>query len=372
MIKSRWVIGAVALSTLVLTAGCGAVKNNTGQSVAPSNTGGSQTSTLTINETGSSLLYPLFNGQWISAYKSVDPNVNITAASTGSGAGISQAIAGTVQIGASDAYMANAQMQQNPAIVNIPLAISAQQVMYNLPGIGAGQHLNLSGDVLAKIYTGQIVYWDDPAIASLNQGVKLPHEKIIPVHRSDGSGDSFLFTQYLSDTNAAWKSKIGFSTNPSWPAVAGGIGAKGNEGVVQALASNKYSIGYVGISWLDKASQQGLGYAALENKAGKFTLPTQDNIKAAADAMANNVPNDERISLIDAPGAKSYPIINFEYAIVNTKQPSDMANALKKFLDWAIDPSGGNKAQYLTAVHFLPLPANIEPKSKAQIEKIGG
>ncbi|UOF91436.1 phosphate ABC transporter substrate-binding protein PstS [Fodinisporobacter ferrooxydans] len=372
---AKWVKVALVLTTVAATAGCGAATQNQGQQADTTKQGaatGSKSAAVTINETGSSLLYPLFNGQWISAYKSVDPNVSISAASTGSGAGISQAIAGTVQIGASDAFMSDAQMKQNPSILNIPLAISAQQIMYNLPGMGKDQHLNLGGDVLAKIFLGQVKYWDDPAIADLNKGVKLPHEQIIPVHRSDGSGDTFLFTQYLTDTNSTWKQKVNFGTSVSWPSVQGGIGAKGNDGVVQQLANNKYSIGYVGISWLDKGTQQGLGYASLQNKDGKFVLPTSANIQSAVNAMVSKVPDDERISLIDAPGATSYPIINFEYAIVNTKQPADMAAALKKFLNWAIDTKGGNKAEYMTKVQFLPLPASVEPKSKAQIEKIGG
>jgi len=375
MSKSQWMGIALAVSTVAITAGCGAAQNNSGNnsSTTPgATTGNTQGSKVTLNETGSSLLYPLFTGQWILAYKAVDKNVSITGASTGSGAGISQAVAGTVQIGASDAYMPAAQMQQNPSMVNIPLAISAQQVMYNLPGMTADQHLKLSGQVLAKIYEGKITSWDDPAIASLNAGVKLPHQTIIPIHRSDSSGDSFLFSQFLSDTDSTWNKTVSYSTSPSWPAISGGIGAQGNDGVVQSLTSDKYSIGYVGISWLDKATQQGLGYAALQNKAGKFVLPTQTNIQAAADSMMSQVPDNESISLIDAPGNNSYPIINFEYAIINTKQSAAIAAAMKKFLNWSIDPNGGNNSKYLTPVHFLPLPSSIEPKSQAQINKIGG
>lgn len=370
MIKSKWVGIALAASTVVITAGCGS--NPTSNTSGASNGTGTTTSTkkIIINETGSSLIYPLFTGQWIPAYQSVDANVSLTGASTGSGAGISQAVAGTVQIGASDAYMPTAQMQQNPSIINIPLTISAQQVMYNLPGIS--QHVQLSGPVLAKIYEGKITNWNDPEITSINPGVKLPNHAIIPVHRSDSSGDSFLFTQFLSDTDSTWSSQVSYSTSPSWPSVSGGVGAQGNDGVVQALASDKYSVGYVGISWLDKATQQGLGYAALENKDGKYVLPTSANIQAGANAMISKVPDDERISLVDSPGANSYPITNFEYAIVNTKQSADMASAMKKFLDWAIDPNGGNNSKYLTPVHFLPLPASIQPKSQAQINKIGG
>lgn len=373
---TKWMTGAAALALVVSVAGCGAA-NNTNNTTAGAgngtgNTTGSSSQSVTINETGSSLLYPLFNGQWISAYKTVDPNVNITAASTGSGTGISQAIAGTVQIGASDAYMSDAQMQANPSIVNIPLAISAQQIMYNLPGMSTSSHLKLTGNVLGQIYLGKIKYWDDPAITKLNPGVNLPHHLIIPVHRSDGSGDTFLFTQFLTDTNSTWKSQVQYGTSVSWPSVSGGIGAKGNDGVVAAMHSNPYSIGYVGISWLTNAVKEGIGYAQLQNKAGNFVLPTQANITAAASGMMDKVPADERISLIYSPGANSYPIINFEYAIINTKQSANMASALKKFLDWAISPQGGNSNQYMQPVHFLALPASVVPKSQAQINKIGG
>ncbi len=369
---SKWVLGAAAVGTLLSVVGCGAA--NTANNAANNATGAAaQGGANTIQETGSSLLYPLFNGQWVPAYKSVDPKLNIISASTGSGAGISQAIAGQVQIGASDAYMADAQMASNSAMVNIPLAISAQQIMYNVPGVPASQHLKLSGDVLAQIYMGKITNWNDAKIKALNPGVTLPNKPIVVVRRSDGSGDTFLFTQFLSDTSSAWKSGPAFGTSVSWPTVASEIGGKGNEGVVQDLVSNKYSIGYVGISWLDKASSQGLGYAALQNQAKNFVLPTEQTIQSAANTMISKVPADERISLIYAPGSNSYPIINFEYAIVNTKQPSaDVANNLKKFLNWAIDPTKGNSSKYLKPVHFLPLPGSIEPKSAAQINKISG
>jgi phosphate transport system substrate-binding protein len=369
----QWIAGAATASMLVTTvAGCGATDTNNSGSNATNQTTGATSKPVTITETGSSLLYPLFNGQWIGAYQSVDKNVTLNASSTGSGKGISDAIANLAQIGASDAYLSNGQMAANPSMLNIPLAISAQQVMYNLPGMKADQHLKLSGDVLAQIYEGKISSWDDAKIASMNPGVTLPNKPITPVHRSDSSGDTFLFTQFLTDTNDAWKNGPKYSTSVSWPAVKSGIGAKGNDGIVATLSKNPYSIAYVGISWLDRATQQGIGYAALQNHDGNFELPTKENIQTAASAMMSAVPTDERISLINAPGATSYPIINFEYAIVNSQQSGDMAAALKKFLNWSIDPNGGNAANYMDPVHFLPLPSAVQPKSQAQINKIGG
>ncbi|RIV28697.1 phosphate ABC transporter substrate-binding protein PstS [Alicyclobacillaceae bacterium I2511] len=363
----------LALTSLVVGCGTGNGGNATNGSGTSANgtSGGGSSQNVTLNETGSSLLYPLFNNQWVQAYQHTAPNVRLNAASTGSGTGISQAVQGTVQIGASDAYLPPSMLSSNQGVMNIPLAISAQQVMYNLPGVTG--HLKLTGDVLAKIYQGQIKYWDNSALTALNPGVKLPHQQIIPVHRSDGSGDTFLFTQFLTDTNASWANTVKYSTQVSWPSLSTGIGANGNDGVVTTLAGNPYSLGYVGISWLNKAEQKGLGYAALQNKAGNFLLPEAVNIQAAVNEMVSQVPTNEAISLIYAPGAKSYPIINFEYAIVKQQQADPAtATALKKFLTWAISTSGGDSAQYMTPVHFLPLPTSVAPKSQAQINQITG
>lgn len=364
----KWMGAATAAMALVSVVGCGTGADNAGNS----NNTNAGTSAVTLNETGSSLMYPLFNTQWISAYKNVDANTTLTAASTGSGTGIAQAIAGTVQIGASDAYLSDGQMAANSSMLNIPVAVSAQQIMYNLPGLGKDQHVSLSGDVLAKIYMGKITKWNDPAITALNKGVTLPNQTITPIHRSDGSGDTFLFSQFLTATNQDWANTLKYSTTISWPSVQGAIGMKGNDGVVSKLSDTPYSIGYVGISWLDRATAKGLGYASLQNKAGKFVLPTKENIQAAASAQADKVPADERLSLIYSDGDNSYPIVNFEYAIVNSKQDANTAESLKKFLKWAINPSDGNSSQYMEPVHFLPLPQSVEPKSEAQIEKIGG
>ena len=325
---------------------------------------------MQITETGSSLLYPLWN-IWQPAFEKARPDIQLTTGSTGSGVGISDAIAGLVQIGSSDAYISDSQAAQNPDLLNIPLAISAQQVMYNLGSLDS-QHLNLSGRILAGIYSGKIAYWNDPAIAAANPGVALPHTTIVPVRRTDGSGDTFIFTQYLSDSAAsAWTA--GYGTAISWPPVLYEVGGNGNQGVEQALKQTPGSIGYVGISWLAVATKDGLGYAALQNKAGSYELPAADTIAAAVAALAGHTPPNERISLIFAPGADSYPIINFEYAIVNRKQPSaQLASDLQALLNWAIDGSGGNAAGFLGPVSFQPLPPSVVALSQTQINEIAG
>jgi phosphate transport system substrate-binding protein len=316
-----------------------------------------------LSETGSTLLYPLFN-LWAAEYT----EAQITTQGTGSGAGISEAISGVVQIGASDAYMSNAQMKSNPGMLNIPLAISSQTVNYNIPGLN-NQHLKLSGPVLAGIYQGKMKYWDDPAIAKINPSVKLPHNAIVPVHRSDGSGDTFIFTQYLSYSTPDWSNSVGYSTTVSWPAVQGGIGAVGNPGMVNASKSTPYSIAYIGISFKNATGSAGL--TKLKNRDGKFVLPDHTTVSAAVNEMSAKTPPDERVGLIFAPGAQSYPIINYEYVIVKRQQPNaDTAKALREFLSWAINPKGGSARDYLQAVGFVALPEPIAKLSEKQIQEI--
>jgi phosphate transport system substrate-binding protein len=319
-------------------------------------------------ETGSSLLYPLFN-LWVPVYAKSHPGVQITTQSTGSGTGISQAMSGIAQIGASDAYLADAMVKQHPTLMSIPLAISSQMVNYNVPGQN-GDHLKLSGAVLSGIYQGKITKWNDPAIAQLNPGVELPSNTIVPVHRTDGSGDTFIFTQYLDASAPDWKS-IGYGTTISWPAVAGGIGAEGNPGMVNAVKNNPYSIAYIGVSFKDAIDSAQLGEAMLENHDGKYVLPDAQTVQAAANAMVGKTPADERISLIFAAGANSYPIINYEYAIVNAQQPDRTeAQAISRFLTWSIATNGGNADSFMTKVSFVPLPASVRALSEKQINKI--
>jgi phosphate transport system substrate-binding protein len=330
----------------------------------------------TISETGSSLLYPLFN-DWAPNFTALYSTVKINPVSSGSGTGQSSAETGVVQIGASDAYLSNATAAEYPYILNIPLAISAQQVNYNLPSgmLPAGTNLNFSGPVLAGIYNGTITMWNDPAIKAINPSVAsdLPAHVIIPIHRADSSGDTFIFTQYLSKSSPSWNKSVGYGTTVSWPTVPAATAATGNGGMVTACEANQYSIAYIGISYLDEAVSGGLGYAFLENQAGNFVNITATNIQSAANVMVPQTPADERLSLIFAPGTNSYPIINYEYALVSMNQnATGMALTLRTFLSWAISPQYGSAPYYLDKVHFIPLPSSIFQLSTNQINEITG
>jgi len=337
-----------------------------------------QSAAMTVTESGSTLMYPLFQS-WVAAYRKVDASLQINTAATGSGAGIAQAIAKQIQIGTSDAYMSDNQAMANPHILNIPLAISAQTVDANLPEL-RGQPLRLSGPVLADIYSGKIHQWDATPIAQINPGIHLPHNSIVPIRRADGSGDTFIFTQFLSFSTAdeedttgygKWGDKIGYGTTVSWPAVPGTLTVSSNQQMVETLARTPYSVGYLGGSFEAEAGKAGLITAMLENQDGKFLLPNAQTITAAAAALTPRTPPDERLTLVFAPGADSYPLINYEYAMVSDHQPNPQtASALSNFLLWCISPQGGSAASFLDPVHFIPLPTSIRARSEIQIAKI--
>lgn len=345
---------------------------------------------VTLTETGSTLLQPLF-ALWVADYAKTHPGITITIAGTGSEAGITQASSGAVRIGASDAYMSDAQIRQHPEIMNIPLAIAAQTINYNVPGLNTA-NLKLDGPTLAGIYTGAIRDWDAPAIAALNPGVTLPHHAIIPIHRAEGSGDTFVFSQFLSFATPSWEAQKGYGTTIAWagmpgsvaatgdngmgqgmnamPNVAGGMAATGNDGMIKAIKDAPYSIGYVGVSYSDAIAAAELGTAALKNNAGLFVLPTKEAVTAGAEALGPRTPPDERLTLAFAPGDTSYPLVSYEYAIVSKTQTDPAtAAALRRFLLWCIEPSE-DKAAILDKVHFIPLPPHTWELSQTQIQMI--
>jgi phosphate transport system substrate-binding protein len=204
----------------------------------------------------------------------------------------------------------------------------------------------------------------------MNGGVKLPHNAIVPIRRSDASGDTFIFTQYLTFTTPSWEYSPGYGVTIAWPATPNGSTAEGNAGMIAKIHDTPYSIGYVGVSFHGDVAKVGIGTAALKSYDGEFLLPTPQSIEAAAAALWPRTPTDERLTLVNAPGANAYPLINYEYAVVSKKQPSPgTAAALRSFLLWAIAPDETN-AQYLADADFIPLPAHVWVLSHDQIEEI--
>lgn len=324
---------------------------------------------VSLSETGSTLMYPLFQ-LWIADYEKGNSSVTVTPAATGSGTGQEAALSGKAAIGASDAYLSDEQAEQNRQFVDIPLAISAQTIDYNVPGLN-NTALKLDGETLAAIYSGRITEWDAAPIAAMNPDVKLPHQQIVPVRRADGSGDTFIFTQFLDFANQQWSDGIGYGTAVAWPQLSTERTATGNDGMVKTLASTPYSIGYVGISFHDASAKAGLGSALLKNQAGVFLSPTPETIAEAASNLDQRTPADERLTLVYAPGANSYPLINYEYVVVSIQQPNlQTAAALRDFLSWAVGLQGGNAPKFLDAVGFVALPDFIRALSEQQINRI--
>jgi phosphate transport system substrate-binding protein len=323
---------------------------------------------IVLTETGSTLLLPLFDVMVPEFMKRHD-GIQIKTAGSGSEDGELQAFSGQVTFGGSDAYMSDTQVRSNTDFVDIPLAISAQTINYNVPGLNQ-INLRLDGATIAGIYRGDIREWDAPAIAALNPGVQLPHLTIVPVHRGEGSGDTFVFSQFLSFSSPKWELDKDYGTTIDWPKVPGAIAATGNDGMEKTIEATPGAIGYLGISYADMAQAGKIGTAMLKNEAGQFVMPTDETIMAGAVALGVRTPADERLSLVYGPGERSYPLVNYEYVVVSTKQQDPaVAAAIRRFLLWMILPSEEN-GEYLERVHFVPLPPHIWELSQAQIQQI--
>ena len=259
-------------------------------------------------------------------------------------------------------------MAGHPALENVPLAISAQVVSYNLPDIRAS--LKLSSALLAEMYQGKITRWNDPAIRTLNPGAALPSLKIVPLHRSDGSGDTFLFTSYLAKPGSSWGNTVDFGNTVAWPSVPGELAEKGNSGMVTGCVATPGCLAYIGISYLSQATAAGLGEAQLLNRSGGYVLPDAASISAAAAGFAAATPGNGTISLIDTLSSGGYPIVNYEYAIVSTHQSSAAkATTLKALLNWIL--TSGSSATYLSKVGFRPLPQQVMAVAGKLITRIG-
>lgn len=310
---------------------------------------------IDLQGAGATFPFPLYS-KWVAAYDSVDPRVRINYQSIGSGGGIRQIIERTVDFGASDAPMTDEELAKAPGkIVHIPTTLGAVVVSYNAPGVTA---LRLSPDVLARIFLGEIEAWNDPAIAALNPDVKLPAQAITVAYRSDGSGTTAVFTDYLARVSPAWKERVGAGKSVKFPT---GLGAKGNEGVAGQLKTTPGTIGYIELAY---AKQTGLAVATLQNRAGKFVDATLESISAAAGSVADDMPEDLRTSIVDAPGEGAYPIAAFTYILVyENLSDATKGRALAQFLWWAV-----HEGQQLgPPLHYAPLPQPVVARVEAKL-----
>jgi len=322
------------------------------------------TAAVSLLGAGATFPQPLIQ-KWTVTYNQLYPQVTISYSGIGSGGGIQQITAKTVDFGASDAPLTNAQLAAAPGLVLFPETLGGVAITYNLAawGIPSSTVLNFTSQVIAGIYMGQIIKWNDPALAALNPGVTLPSGHITAVHRSDGSGTTFAFTNFLSVTDPNWMAQVGFSTSVTWPVDtapnAFGVGAKGNPGVAGTVANTNGAIGYVDLIY---AIQNNLGVGAVKNAAGNWVVPTLQTILwAASNATGTPNPADLRLHIVNAQGPESYPISTYTY-LLEYRDMSDnpsvtlaQAQVLAHFFWWAIHDG----QQYSTSLDYVPLPANV-------------
>lgn len=301
-----------------------------------------------INGAGATFPYPIYS-KWFSEYAKVDKSVKFNYQSIGSGGGIKQITAQTVDFGASDKFLTDAELKAAPGkLIHIPTVMGAVVVTYNIPGVKSG--LKLTADDVSGIFLGKITHWNDPKIASNNPGVNLPAKPILVVHRSDGSGTSAIFTDYLSNVSKEWKDKVGMGTSVKWPV---GLGGKGNEGVAGQVKNTAYSVGYVELAY---AFENKLPFATLKNHDGHFVAPSITSTTAAAAGAAKHMPADFRISLVNQPGKDAYPIAGFTWLLVYAHQ-KDAINGKKlvEFIKWELKYGQKMAASLL----YAPLPHNV-------------
>lgn len=321
--------------------------------------GGGANSEIRLQGAGATFPNPLYQ-KWISEYGKLNPNSKIDYQSIGSGGGIKQIQARTVDFGASDSPMKDEDLKAAPGpILHVPTVLGAVVITYNLPGVM--QPLRFAPDVVADIFLGKIKKWSDPRIKADNPGATISDAEITVVHRSDGSGTSAVFTDYLSKVNAEWKEKVGSGTSPNWPV---GIGGKGNEGVTGQVKQTPNTIGYVELAY---AVQNKLPVALIKNKSGNFIEPTVDAVTAAAAGAIANTPEDLRVSITDAPGPTAYPISSYTYILVYKEQPdATKGKALVDFLWWGLHD--GEK--FAKDLLYAPLPDEIVKRAEQKINSI--
>ena len=343
--KRLW---ASTLSLAVFLAACGG--GGDGEQATPGGMAkeSGPAGTVTLTGAGATFPYPLYS-KWFESYGASHP-VRVNYQPIGSGGGIRQVTQKTVDFGASDAPMTNEELGQAPGTLHIPTVLGSVAVTYNLPGLT--QPLRLDGATIAAVYQGQVRKWNDPRIAAMNPGVALPDEDILPVYRTDGSGTTYVFTDFLSAVSPEWKQGVGTGKSVRWPA---GLGAKGNEGVTGQVKNTEGALGYVELAY---ATQNQLPVAALRNQAGQFVQPgVESTTAAAADVAAQLQANpDFRFSVVNAPGAEAYPVASFTYLLLPQHfENCGKARALGQLVRWALT-EGGPAA---TELHYAPLPETM-------------
>ena len=311
---------------------------------------------VTLIGAGATFPYPIYS-KWFSAYGETNP-VRVNYQSIGSGGGIQQLTQGTVDFGASDAPMNEEELAKAPTTLHLPTVIGSVAITYNLPSVK--QPIRLSGPVVADVFLGTITKWNDPRIVQMNPGVSLPARDILVVYRTDGSGTTYVFTEYLSAISPAWKQKVGIGKSVKW---AVGLGAKGNEGVTGQVKQTEGAIGYVEQVY---AQQTGLPMAAVQNSAGQFVQPTLEATTAAAAGAAEGLQpgTDFRVSIVNAAGAQAYPISAWTYLLVPSKiQDCAKGKALAELARWAYSDEGDAMARELG---YAPIPENVEQLALAK------
>ena len=312
----------------------------------------------TLNGAGATFPNPIYS-KWFSEYNKLHPDVQINYQSLGSGAGIRQLLNGTVDFGASDGPMTDEQLKEaKTKILHIPTVLGAVVPAYNVPGISG--EVNFTPEALAGIFLGKIQNWNDPALAQANPGVKFPNQPIIVVHRSDGSGTTYIFTDYLSKVSKDWESGVGKGTSPKWPV---GLGGKGNEGVAGQIRQLQGSVGYIELIY---AVENKITYGSVKNAAGNFVKASLDGVTEAA-ASVKTMPADFRVSITNAPGKMAYPISSFTWLLIpEQSQDPKKGKIIADFLNWMV--TDGQKMT--SQLSYAPLPASVVEKVKAAIKQV--
>jgi phosphate transport system substrate-binding protein len=316
-------------------------------------------SDILINGAGATFPYPIYS-KWFDVYAKENPGVHFNYQSIGSGAGIRMFGAKTVAFGASDAPMTDQQIAAvHGQVFHFPTVMGADVIAYHVPGFKGT--LRLTGPVIADIFMGKIKKWNDPAITALNPGSHLPDKDIVVCHRSDGSGTTYIFADYLSKVSPAWAKDMGKSTSLTWPV---GLGGKGNEGVTALVEETPNSIGYIELIY---ALSNHIPFAKIRNRDGKWLMASLKGVTAAAAGAANNMPKDFRVSITEEPGPNAYPISSFTYLLIYPKYTDKTkGEAVKKFINWELHE--GQK--YAPALNYAPLPPQVVKLEEAQLKKV--